>query len=103
VVLVGAAVAAPGGGVTRDRLAATATPAVVVQMADNQARNVKGVEQAGAALAAGAAGEAALGESLAKALRRLARDHALRATMGARGRELVDGQGALRVAAALAR
>ncbi|TMF32758.1 MAG: hypothetical protein E6I30_09640 [Chloroflexi bacterium] len=100
--MLAADVAVSGGGVTLYELAATATPAVVVQMADNQARNVKGFEQAGAALAAGAAGEAALGESLAKALRRLARDHALRATMGARGRELVDGQGALRVAAALA-
>ena len=96
-------VAISGAGVTLYELAATATPAVVVQMADNQVRNIEGFERAGAALAAGAAGEAVLGESFARALNRLARDHTLRATMGARGRELVDGQGALRVATAIAR
>ena len=96
-------VAISGGGVTLYELAATATPAVVVRTADNQARNAEGFERAGAALAVGAAGDAALGESLATALSRLARDHTLRATMGARGRELVDGQGALRVARAIAR
>ncbi len=101
--MLAADVAISGGGVTLYELAATATPAVVVQTADNQARNVEGFERAGGALVVGAAGEAALGESLATALSRLARDHALRATMGARGRELVDGRGGLRVAAALAR
>ena len=101
--MLAADVAISGGGVTLYELAATATPAVVVQTADNQACNGEGFERAGAALAVGLAGDAALSESLATALSRLASDHALRATMGARGRELVDGQGALRVAAALAR
>jgi hypothetical protein len=40
---------------------------------------------------------------VATALTRLAGDHALRASMGARARGLVDGQGALRVATVLAR
>ena len=100
--MLAADVAISGGGVTLYELAATATPAVVVLTADNQARNAEGFERAGAALAVGVAGDAALGESLATALSRLAHDHALRATMGARGRALVDGEGALRVAAALA-
>ena len=101
--MLAADVAISGGGVTLYELAATATPAVVVQTANNQASNVEGFQRAGAALAGGEAGDAALGKSLATALGRLARDHTLRATMGARGRELVDGQGALRVATAIAR
>lgn len=101
--IVTADIAVSGGGVTLYELAATGTPTVVVQTADNQAANVEGFEHAGAALVARAGGNVALGESLATALGRLARDRALRASMGARARRLVDGRGALRVAAALAR
>jgi UDP-2,4-diacetamido-2,4,6-trideoxy-beta-L-altropyranose hydrolase len=96
-------IAVSGGGVTLYELAATGTPTVALQTADNQAGNVEGFERAGAALVVRAGGNVALSESLATALARLAGDRALRASMGARGRRLVDGRGAFRVAAALAR
>jgi len=101
--MVTADIAVSGGGVTLYELAATGTATVALQTADNQASNVEGFERAGAALVARAGGKVALRESLATALGCLAGDHALRALMGARGRQLVDGRGAIRVAAALAR
>jgi UDP-2,4-diacetamido-2,4,6-trideoxy-beta-L-altropyranose hydrolase len=100
--MLAADIAVSGGGVTLCELAATATPTVAVQTADNQAGNVDGFERAGAALAV-RAGANALGDCVATALERLAGDHTLRASMGARARQLVDGQGARRVATALAR
>ena len=84
-------------------LAATGVPTVVLQTADNQTGNVRGFERAGAALVVRSGANEPLAASLATALSRLAADGALRASIGARARRLVDGQGALRVAAALAR
>ena len=101
--MLGADVAIAGAGVTLYELAATATPVVAVSMADNQRPNFDAFERAGAALAAGRAGELRLSGAIESALRRLAADGALRAAMGGRGRELVDGQGAVRVARAIAR
>ncbi len=96
-------VAISGAGVTLHELAATATPTVAVCMADNQRPNFVAFEEAGAALAGGVAGDAALGAAIESVLGRLAADGALRASLGARGRELVDGQGAMRVARAILR
>jgi spore coat polysaccharide biosynthesis predicted glycosyltransferase SpsG len=101
--MLAADIAVSGGGVTLCELAATATPTVALQTADNQAGNVDGFERAGAALVVRAGGTASLGDRVATALTRLAGDHALRASMGARARGLVDGRGALRVATVLAR
>lgn len=101
--MVTADIAVSGGGVTLCELAATGVPTVVLQMADNQAGNVEGFERAGAALVVRDGGQGTLAESLASAVGRLACDPALRVSIGARARRLVDGQGALRVAAALAR
>jgi spore coat polysaccharide biosynthesis predicted glycosyltransferase SpsG len=95
--------AVSGGGVTLCELAATGVPTVVLKIADNQTGNVEGFERAGAALVVPAGGNQALAGSLATTLGRLAGDPALRASIGARARQLVDGQGALRVVAALAR
>ena len=95
--------AVSGGGVTLCELAATGVPTVVLQTADNQTGNVRGFERAGAALVVRSGANDPLAASLATALSRLAADGALRASIGARARRLVDGQGALRVAAALAR
>jgi UDP-2,4-diacetamido-2,4,6-trideoxy-beta-L-altropyranose hydrolase len=93
--------AVSGAGMTLYELCATATPTVMLCMADNQRPNFEAFERAGAALGAGAAGDAGLAASLRAALRRLAADSALRAALGARGRALVDGRGAERVARAI--
>ncbi len=101
--MLGADVAISGAGMTLYELAATATPVVAVSTAGNQRPNFEAFEQSGAALGAGAAGDPGLGGAIESALRRLAEDGALRATMGARGRALVDGQGAIRVAQVIGR
>lgn len=100
--MLAADVAISGAGMTLYELAATGTPTVIVRTADNQRLNVDGFERAGAALSGGSAGDSGLGPALESALRRLAGDPALRATVGGRARQLVDGQGALRVAREIA-
>lgn len=92
-----------GAGVTLCELAATATPTVAIALAENQRPNFHAFARAGAALAAGAAGEPGLSAGIEAGIRSLAEDAALRAAMGARGRALVDGQGAIRVARAIGR
>ncbi|MFI5281186.1 MAG: UDP-2,4-diacetamido-2,4,6-trideoxy-beta-L-altropyranose hydrolase [Gemmatimonadales bacterium] len=94
--------AVTGAGVTLYELAATATPAVMVMTEPNQARNVAAFESAGAALFAGPASAPDLGARLRTAVTRLAGDRSVRAALGAAGRLLVDGQGAIRVARELA-
>jgi spore coat polysaccharide biosynthesis predicted glycosyltransferase SpsG len=96
--MVDADLAVSGAGVTLYELAATGVPAVIVEMADNQAPNAAGFSGAGAALRAGAAQDPRLGEGVAAALGRLAGDAAVRAEMAGHARDLVDGAGALRVA-----
>jgi len=90
-------VAIAGAGVTLYELAATGTPAVIIQMADNQAPNAIGFSAAGAALLAGDATSAGLGAAIQAALRRLADGASERATLSERARALVDGAGAMRV------
>jgi UDP-2,4-diacetamido-2,4,6-trideoxy-beta-L-altropyranose hydrolase len=94
-------VAISGAGVTLHELAATATPAVAILVAPNQRPNLDAFVRAGAALEAGAVTDPGLAGAIESALRRLVGDPALRADLGARGRALVDGGGAARVALAL--
>lgn len=94
--------AVTGAGVTLYEAAATATPAVMVMTALNQQRNVTAFERARAALSAGHVSEPGLPARVRAAVSRLAGDPALRTSLGAAGRRLVDGAGAHRVAAALA-
>jgi len=101
--MLGADVAVSGAGVTVHELSATGTPAVVIQMAGNQAPNAEAAERQGVALVAGAVDQPGLRRRLEDALRTLARDPALRSAMAERGRRLVDGQGARRVIHALTR
>jgi UDP-2,4-diacetamido-2,4,6-trideoxy-beta-L-altropyranose hydrolase len=95
-------VAVSGAGVTLSELAATATPMVAIALADNQCPNFQAFTKAGVALGAGAAGDPDLSDAIEASVKRLAGDGALRAAMGARGRVLVDGQGATRVARQIA-
>jgi spore coat polysaccharide biosynthesis predicted glycosyltransferase SpsG len=95
--------AVSGAGVTLLELAATATPMVAIALVDNQRPNFEALTKAGVALGAGAAGDPDLGGAIEAAVKRLAGDGTLRETLGARGRALVDGQGAHRVAELIAR
>lgn len=90
-----------GGGQTTYELAATATPAIAVTIAENQAPSLAGLEAAGTLVRAGEAADPRLDEHVIALTRNLARDPESRAAMGARGRALVDGRGAVRVARAL--
>jgi len=96
-------VAVSGSGVTLLELAATSTPMVAVALADNQRPNFEAFTKADVALGAGIAGDQDLGDAIETAVKRLAEDSALRAAMGARGRALVDGGGACRVASLICR
>jgi UDP-2,4-diacetamido-2,4,6-trideoxy-beta-L-altropyranose hydrolase len=94
--------AVSGAGVTLYEIAATATPAVMLMTEPNQARNVAAFERAGAALYAGPASAPDMPARVQAAAARLAGEAALRASLGAAGRRLVDGEGARRVANVLA-
>jgi len=93
--------AVSGSGVTLLELAATATPMVAVALAYNQRPNFEAVTKADVALGAGMATDPELGDAIETAVKRLAEDGALRAAMSARGRALVDGEGASRVASGI--
>ncbi len=101
--MLGADLAVTGAGMTLYELCAVGTPAVAVCMADNQRPNAEAFARAGAALAAGRAGEAGLGAAIEAALRRLIADPLARSQMAMRARRLVDGRGAIRVAGQILR
>jgi len=93
--------AVSAGGVTALELAATATPAVGVCLAANQRRNLLGLADEGALVAAGDADDPGLPAAVRAAVAALAVDPERRRRLGARGRALVDGLGAARVADAM--
>jgi len=99
--MLAADVAVSGAGMTLLELAATATPTVFLTLATNQEPNASAFERAGAALPAGSPDAPDCGAAVALNLKRLAGDPALRESLGASARRLVDGQGAQRVARAL--
>lgn len=90
--------AVSSGGVTVFELAATGTPAVGLEVASNQRPNLEGMAEAGTLAVGGRAGEAGFEEALRRALTNLAGDVERRRAMSERGRALVDGRGAARVA-----
>jgi spore coat polysaccharide biosynthesis predicted glycosyltransferase SpsG len=87
--------AVTAAGMTLYECLAAGTPAVAVPLADNQKPNFDELTGAGLVLS----GQ----PDLAAAVERLFRDAALRGELAARGRALVDGRGAARVAAELVR
>ena len=87
--------AVTGGGMTLYVGLASGTPVVGLCLADNQRSNVDELCAAGIILGGA--------PSLEAALRRAAGDPALRRALSARGRRLVDGRGASRVADEIAR
>lgn len=88
-----------GGGTTWER-AALGLPSLCVSVADNQVGNAEALAQSGVHLYPGAAEQVSV-ESLARSISLLLDDTSLRGQFAARSRELVDGLGAPRVAAAL--
>lgn len=100
-IMLGADLALCGGGQTTYELAATGTPAVAIRLADNQTQNLSGLSSAEALVWAGDAHDADLEAKTKRALATLAGDPARRAALSQRGRALVDGQGATRVAHAI--
>jgi spore coat polysaccharide biosynthesis predicted glycosyltransferase SpsG len=99
--MLAADLAVSGGGQTLYELAACATPAVAILIADNQRANIDGLSGAGAVVAAGAAGDADLDERVTGTVAHLLNDPARRLGMGSSGRRAVDGQGAQRVASVI--
>lgn len=89
------------GGQTLYELAAVATPSIAVQTADNQSGNLKAFSSAGALTWVGAAEDPDLRSKVVRAIHTLVADQKLRRDLGHRGRALVDGQGARRVASAV--
>lgn len=93
--------AVTGGGQTACELAAAGTPAVAIQLADNQRPNLRGLEAAGCIVWAGQLGDSDLEARVTRALRDLVGDPERRAEMSRRGAALIDGRGSFRVAEAI--
>lgn len=92
--------AVTAGGVTLLELAAVGVPSVGISLAPNQDGNLGGFAEAGAVAWAGRGSDGDLGDRVTAAVRDLA-GPAHRRTVAERGRALVDGGGAGRVAACL--
>jgi spore coat polysaccharide biosynthesis predicted glycosyltransferase SpsG len=93
--MVTADLAISAGGMTLYECLATGVPIVALAIADNQRPNIASLSAAGLMLDGG--------PSLESAVRRIVDDAELRATMSRRGRDVVDGAGARRVAAEIQR
>jgi len=90
-----------GGGQTIYELVATGTPAVAISTALNQVVNLTAFERLGMLDWAGTTSDGRLGDRVSAAIERLAGDCNRRRRMSERGRSIVDGAGASRVASAL--
>jgi UDP-2,4-diacetamido-2,4,6-trideoxy-beta-L-altropyranose hydrolase len=90
-----------GGGQTTLELAATGTPAVAIQLADNQALNLAGLNRAGTLFLAGRSADHDFAHRVTRGLAALIADPSRRTAMSMQGRALIDGRGAARVAQAV--
>jgi len=90
-----------GGGQTLYELAALGTPVVAIHLAENQRLNIEAMRAAGVLEYIGDVHDAALESALVATLAALVADPRRRAEMSRRGRDLVDGRGAARVARAV--
>jgi len=96
--MLAADLAVTGGGQTTYELAATATPALGIQVGADQKRNLEALDNAGVLLHLGKADDPDLESRYRNGLRRLLQARGRRERMGRTGRALVDGRGAERVA-----
>ena len=99
--MLAADLAITGGGQTVYELAAIGTPMVAIRLAENQRLNVEAMRDAGVIEYAGGVDDAALESVLVATLAAVGADPRRRAEMSQRGRDLVDGRGAARLARAL--
>ncbi len=99
--MLAADLAITGGGHTVYELAATGTPMVAICLAENQRLNIEAMRAAGVLEYSGDVHDAALEPVLMASLATLAADTGRRAEMSQRGRDLVDGRGAARLARAV--
>lgn len=88
-------------GQTLYELACVGCPTVAIEVADNQASQLRALAAAGAVRAAGRASEPNIFDKVTSTCRTLMRDQAVRSRMSDCSRRVVDGQGALRVAEAI--
>jgi UDP-2,4-diacetamido-2,4,6-trideoxy-beta-L-altropyranose hydrolase len=99
--MLGCDLAICSGGQTTLELAATGTPALAIQLADNQAHNLTDLNRAGTLHLAGRGDDRDLAERITGGLTALIADPSRRAVMSMQGRALIDGRGAARVAQAI--
>lgn len=101
--MLSADLAVTGGGQTLFELAATGTPAVVLQIADNQAQNIAAFAAAGVISPAGRADSFDITSKTAELCRTLAKNIKTRQAMAEAGQSLIDGRGAERAAGKILR
>lgn len=99
--LLEADLAVSGGGQTLYELARVGCPTVAVQVGMDQAGQLQALAEAGCVRSAGKAGEGDVLARVGAATLSLLEDRPAREAMAQAGQRLVDGQGALRVAAEL--
>lgn len=100
--MLAADLAVSAAGQTVYELAATGTPTVAIQLAGNQAQNMRGLVHAGVVADGGAAEDPRFATVLTAAVLATMTDVGARAGMSRIGQRLVDGRGASRVADAMA-
>ncbi|MCL5958546.1 MAG: UDP-2,4-diacetamido-2,4,6-trideoxy-beta-L-altropyranose hydrolase [Chloroflexi bacterium] len=91
------------GGQTLYELAASGTPTVAVQVADNQSSNLRGLAAEGVLQFAGSVEDAGLVGRVGAAIGELIGNSSARARMSRTGQRLVDGRGAIRLAETIIR
>ncbi len=96
--MLGADLAVSAGGQTLYELACVGCPTVAVKVASNQDRQLQAFIETGFIQPVGDAGDSRVVAAVGEAVLSLLPDCEARAGMSAAGRQLVDGQGALRVA-----
>lgn len=96
--MMGCDIAITGGGQTTYELAATGTPALAIQLADNQIHNLEGFSRNSTLNWVGSVNDENLKQKFQNDLGRLARSFKERQAMSKAGPMIVDGGGAKRVA-----
>lgn len=90
-----------GGGQTTYELASVGTPSIAIRTAENVTGNLKGLAAMGTLIWVGDADDVNLETKVIDEVRALSNDACRREEMSRRGRKVVDGQGAIRVARVL--